>query len=69
MKISAPTYPSLNPLAIVKSIRRYFDYGILVFFFNNPITLEMANTVTLIFTIKKIVLIVFGIWKKHWTGS
>lgn len=38
-------------------------------FFYNPITLEMANTVTLIFTIKKIVLIVFGIWKKHWTGS
>lgn len=69
MKISDPIETSLNPSGIVKHIRRYFDYGILVFFFNNPITLEMENTATLTFIIKQTVLIPFGIWKKHWNGS
>lgn len=32
MKIFAPTYLSLNLLGIIKSIRRYFDYGILISF-------------------------------------
>lgn len=33
MKISTPVYPPLHPLGIVKSIRGYFDYGILGFLY------------------------------------
>lgn len=63
MKIPAPTYPSLNPSGVVKSIRGYFDYG--VFGFHKPHHPGNGKYSDSNIIIKETILIAFSIEEKR----